>query len=575
MRKSRLTDELIRCGRDPIYFIDNHVKIRHPTRGLIPFKLFDCQHSLLESFISSRHNVVNKARQMGISELTAAFILWLIMFHSDQSVLVMATKAETAKNMIKKVLCGYQHLPRWLKFSELSENNKFSLAFSNGSWVKATTKSADAGRSEALSLLVIDEAAHIQGFDDIWVSIKPTVTAGGRVVMISTPNGVGNVFQRTYADAESGNSKDWRAHEFPWWLHPEHVHDLQDDPERPGRKTSSWYKQETSDLSDREKSQEYECSFLSSGDTFIAGELLIKIGERLSVPIDVQGDDKGLLIFQNKTQHGKYLLTADVARGDGRDKSSAHVFDIETMEQVAEYDGKISVDKFAKLICDLGWEYNKALLVVENLSVGFAVLEHVRLWKQPDTGAEGYPNVYFTDKTPGERGQALNAAYGVNNPKLVIGFTTSTKTRELAINKLEELLRLQKMHFRSKRTHSELQTFVWNGGKPEARSGANDDLVMAGAIAAWIRDTFIGTSYHTMELQAKILQSYSVSTRKNTEIHGASKDPTVVPRHAMGTFARVSPADIYRLRVQGQGGREVDVDLRQLIDGYRPKIFKG
>lgn len=572
MRKARFQDELVRCGRDPIYFIDNYVKIRHPVKGLIPFKLFDYQRQLLRDFLESRHNVINKGRQLGISELTAAFIVWLILFHPNQSVLVMATKADTAKNMVRKVRTAIKHLPRFIgTFSEMVEDNKLSIAMANGSWIKATTKSADAGRSEALSLLVVDEAAHIPGFDEIWTGIKPTVTAGGRVTMISTPNGVGNVFHRMFVEAEAGRS-GWKATTLYWWVHPEHIWDLRDDPERPGMKTSSWYEEETKGMSEREKAQEYECSFLASGATFITGEHLAQIAKSLSTPIDIQELDKGLHIFQRPVEGKRYLVAADVARGDGNDKSSAHVFDIETMDQVAEYDGRLPPDKYADLVCRLGWKYGKGLIVMENNSVGFACLEHVKSWEAPD-GSTGYPNVYFTNKQPDSKGEALHAGYGASNPKLVIGFTTSVKTRELMLNKLEELIRNRKINIKSKRALLELQTFVWNGGKPEARSGANDDLVMALALASWIRDTFIEVGYHTVQLQEKILQNYSLEKKDNTAIHGASKDPTVIPRHAMGTFARVSPADMYRMRVRPAAGRETEIDLRQLLD--RPKIYRG
>lgn len=573
MGSRRDEEELIRCGRDPIYFINNYVKIRHPTRGLILFRLFDFQRELLESFVGSRHNVVNKGRQMGISELTAAFILWMIMFYPSQSVLVMATKAETAKNMIKKVRTGFQNLPKWLQFSDLAEDNKLSLAFDNGSWVRATTKSADAGRSEALSLLVIDEAAHIKGFDEIWVSVKPTVTTGGRVTMISTPNGVGNVFHRTYAEAEAGTTTDWKSHSFPWWLHPEHIADLADDPECPGLKTSSWYRQETADLSDREKSQEYECSFLASGDTFVAGEILLKMDGTSSVPISVEEDDKGLLIFCHPVPGGQYLLSADVARGDSRDKCGCHLFAVETMAQDAEYNGRVPPDRYADLLCRLGWRYNKALLVVENNAVGLAVLEHVKLWEAPD-GSIGYPNVYFTDRTPDSRGQALSATMGNGNMKLVIGFTTSTKSRELAVNKMEELLRTQRMLIRSKRLIAELKTFVWNGAKPEARSGAFDDLVMAAALAAWIRDMFMHVAYHTAAYHEKVLGAFSLETKLNTSIDGASKDPNLKPGRSIGVFSRQNPADMYRMRIRAAAGKETDIDLRQLFD-RPPGIYKG
>ncbi len=561
MKKAQLIEEVVRCGKDPSYFINKYCKIRHPTRGLIPFKMFNYQEDLLDDFRFHRFNVILKSRQMGLSELAAAFVVWLILFHQNQSVLVMATKAETAKNMIKKVRTSLKHIPRWLMLTQITADNKLSIELGNGSFVKATTKSADAGRSEALSLLVVDEAAHIEGFDEIWTGLKPTVTAGGRIIMLSTPKGVGNVFHRTYADADAGLN-GYKTARLMWWLHPEHIDDLRDDPDRPGFKTSTWYANETRDLSNREKDQEYNCEFLSSGDTFLMGEQLRWIETILSEPISVENFDRGLRIFKMPVKHARYLLTADVARGDARDYSAAHVFDVETMEQVAEYCGRLKPDDFAALLNELGIRYENALLVVENNAVGIACLEHLKILQ--------YPNLYFTEKGPEMKGQNLSAAYGASDPRLIAGITTTSKNRELMLNKLEELIRTQKLLIRSKRLSTELQTFIWSNGRPEARSGTTDDLVMAAAIAAWIRDTFIQTSYSSLEARRAMLSSMTKHTVYNTDIPGASKDPRHVPRQSLGSFVRPHPLDTYRMRLStGQ-----ELDLRQLLD--RPlKIYSG
>ena len=73
--------EIVRCGKDPGYFIDNYVKISHPMKGLVPFKLYDFQDNLISDFNNNRFNVILKARQLGISTVTAAYICWMMNFH--------------------------------------------------------------------------------------------------------------------------------------------------------------------------------------------------------------------------------------------------------------------------------------------------------------------------------------------------------------------------------------------------------------------------------------------------------------------------------------------------------------
>ena len=102
---------------------------------------------------------------------------------------------------------------------KISVDNRTAFELNNGSQIKAGTTSGDAGRSEALSLLVIDEAAHVDGLEDLWTGLYPTLSTGGRCIALSTPNGVGNWFHKTYVDAESEN--DFHPINLPWDVHPD------------------------------------------------------------------------------------------------------------------------------------------------------------------------------------------------------------------------------------------------------------------------------------------------------------------------------------------------------------------
>ena len=150
LTKEEIVAEVIRAGKDPTYFINNYAKISHPQRGLIPFKTYGFQSDLLDTFQDNRFTVVLKARQLGISTISAAYIAWLMLFHRDKNVLVIATKFQTAANLVKKVKAIHKHLPDWLRISNISIDNRTSFELSNGSQIKASSTSSDAGRSEAL-----------------------------------------------------------------------------------------------------------------------------------------------------------------------------------------------------------------------------------------------------------------------------------------------------------------------------------------------------------------------------------------------------------------------------------------
>lgn len=545
MRKASVKEEILRCGRDPDYFIDKYVKIRHPTRGLIPFRTFDYQKRTVSFFHKKRFNVILKPRQMGFTEITSAFIVWLILFHPDASVLCLSTKAETAKNVIRRVRTALKNVPKWLLISDIQTDNKTSIELSNGSWVKSVAKSADAGRSEALTLLVIDEAAHIEGFDEIWTGLKPTVSAGGRIIMLSTPNGVGNVYHRIYEEALSGTN-DFNPIRVEWYEHPEHISDLTIDP-KSGKHTSSWFRKETKGLSAREIAQEYECEFLASGDTFFTVELMALVQAGLLPDF---GLDKGLQIFKDPVKGAQYVMGVDCATGKGADDGAAVVFEVVSMEQVAELNQKMMPNEFATKICELGLLFNNALMVIENNAVGLAIIEHVKL--------AAYPNLFYSKKgvKAGDRlGDAGNASEGSMSSNYVHGIMTLGPNRPFMLSKLEELIRLGAIKMHSQRFLGEMQTFIWNNGRPEARSGKHDDLIMAAALAAFVRDNLWGGVYNTPDLTKAMINAMHVVKPVNTQIHGASKSPDHVPIRAMGVFN--TPQKPYVMQMPN--GRYVDL----------------
>ena len=192
INKSNQIKEIVKCGKDPHYFFNSYLKIQHPVRGLIKFDTYGFQDTCIETFLDDRFSIILKSRQLGMSTLVAAYSVWLALFQKDKNILIIATKLSVAQNFITKVKTMVRSLPKWLFLPEITTNNKQLIEFSHGSSIKAIPTSEDAGRSEALSLLIIDEAAFVRNFDDLWMGLYPTISTGGRVIILSTPNGVGD-----------------------------------------------------------------------------------------------------------------------------------------------------------------------------------------------------------------------------------------------------------------------------------------------------------------------------------------------------------------------------------------------
>ena len=489
--KAIIAEEYKKCASDPIYFMRKYCMIQHPVRGKIPFHLYPFQEETLTEFKNHRYNIILKSRQTGISTLTAGFSLWKMLFNDDFNVLVIATKQEVAKNLVTKVRVMNSYLPSWLKLTTI-EDNKLSLRYSNGSQIKATSAAGDAGRSEALSLLVFDEAAFIDKIEEIWVSAQSTLSTGGNAIILSTPNGVGNFFHKTWVGAEEGTNgfNHIRLH---WSVHPERNQDWRDE-------------QETL-LGPKGAAQECDCDFVSSGDSVIEPQILQFYKETyVQEPVEKGGFDGNLWKWQYPNYNKSYIVVADVARGDSSDYSAAHVIDVEDSEQVAEYKGKLDTKDFGNFLVSLATEYNNALLVIENANIGWATIQQVI--------DRNYPNLYYMSKDlkyVDVEHQHSNR-YRAQDRGMVAGFSTTSRTRPLIISKLEEYVREKSVIIRSIRTIDELFTFIWMNGRAEAMRGYNDDLTMSLAISLWVRDTALRLRQEGIDLTKQAIDSISSHT---------------------------------------------------------------
>lgn len=487
--------ELQKCAQDPVYFLLNYAYIKHPTRGTIPFALYPRQKDLVGTFKQNRQVIINKSRQIGISTTIAGYVAWLIWYYKDQEVLVIATKKKVAANIIKKVKTILRHMPSFMKqLTYISVDNIFSVELLNGSRVEAISKTPDAGRSEGLSLLIIDEAAHIDTFEEIWRASRPTISTGGKVIICSTPKGSGGVFhdlckEAMITDKEGTPGKNGMVYiELPWQTVTEH-----DD---------SWFYNETKGLSSRDIRQEYLCSFVGSGDTVLDPETLDMISKEVSENKIYHKDlkHKMITIYREYNPKATYLLTGDTSRGDAGDYTGLQVWEVisrDEMYEAATLKDKLPYDKVADLVEHLYKLYKEPLIAIESNYLGVVVMSE--LYKK------GCNKVYYSMLKKDVDEYSSNESKE-EQLKKVPGFTTSKKTRDVAISIWERKMREGKCHIFSKLTLDEFTTFVWKRNptnvKAESQTGSHDDLVMSSVIANYIVETEFDkllASYSTLE----------------------------------------------------------------------------
>jgi hypothetical protein len=491
--KKIIAQEYIKCAKDPEYFMKKYCYIQHPTRGRILFNLYPFQGKVLHLFRDNQFLITLKSRHLGISTLAAGYSLWLMLFHKDKNVLALATTQATARNLVSKTMFMYDQLPKWLRLTAV-EKNKLSLRLKNGSKITAKSSNADAARSEAVSLLLIDEAAFIDNIEETFTAAQQTLATGGQCMALSTPNGIGNWFHQTWDKAESGENS-FLPVKLPWTVHPE--------------RNQTWRDQQDRDLGPRMAGQECDCDFLASGDTvFEPDDMLFYEQTYLKEPLEKRGVDTNLWIWEGVDYTKSYMVVADVARGDSADYSAFHIFDVETATQVGEYKGKLSPKDYGNVLVAIATEYNEALLVVENANIGWATIEQIM--------ERQYSNIYYSSTSQMETVESYMSKF--ERDKLVPGFTMSVRTRPLVVAKMIEYIRERGVTIQSKRLIGEMRVFVWKNGKPQAQAGYNDDLLIACATALYVRDTALRLRQQGMDLARAQLSSFQNLNAQNKGI---------------------------------------------------------
>ena len=203
-------------------------------------------------------------------------------------------------------------------------------------------------------------------------------------------------------------------------------------------------------MSKRQIAQELLCDFVASGETFLQSENLEWIRDMVREPQDRWGDDNNIWVWQYPMSSHKYIISADVSRGDAKDFSTFHVIDVDTDEVVAEYKGKIPPDRFGELLEWTGKKYYNALICPENNTFGYTTVMKLK--------DMGYPNLYYESS----RG-FLIGNYTASQDNKVPGFSTQGKSRVQILSKLEEVIRNRSIRIYSSRLYDELKTFIWKG----------------------------------------------------------------------------------------------------------------
>jgi hypothetical protein len=442
--------EYQRCMADPVYFTKTYVKIVHVDRGLVPFGLYPYQENMFNHFNDNRFSIVLAPRQVGKSASAIIYLLWYALFHSEKTIAILANKGATAREMLARITLALENIPFFLQ-PGTKVLNKGSIVFSNNSEILAAATSSSSIRGKSVALLMLDEFAFVENASTFYTATYPVIVSGKntKVIVTSTPNGVGNMFHKLWEGAVQGTS-DYKPFQVDW-------------RDVPGR-DEEWKRQTIANTSELQFDQEFNCSFLGSGSTLISSNCLLALQG-----IEAAKSQYGIKYYYDPVEDHDYIMTVDVSKGRGQDYSTFTVFDVSTMpfKTVCTYrDNLISPLIYPELIVRAAKQYNNAMVVIENNDAGQVVCNAVYYEYE-------YDNMF------------VSSAVKSNG----IGVMMTKRVKRIGCSNLKDLIESGKLEVCDMDTIVELSTFEPHGDSYAARGSTHDDMVMNLVMFSWFVST--------------------------------------------------------------------------------------
>lgn len=454
VKTGKQLEEVAKCRLNPFYFIHNYIRITHQMKGDIPFAMYPFQAAIMTGWLRHQATCLLKPRQMGMSTLVAAYLLWMWTFHPNKDLLLVSIKQSTARALMRRVKFMYNHLPDYLKMEVVNGGARGSVGTAdmmvgaNGSTLEMVGSTQDAGRSGSYSLVVFDEAAFQRFADTTFGAAGPaTLNNGGQLIVLSTAFGVGNFFHKTYTGGISGEN-GFHSQRLKWQHHPDY--------------TQEWHDQQLSLLGRLRTAQEIDCNFLQSGyNVFDMGKIRA-IEDRIRELEPDRREDGRLLLYEKPIAGVPYWLSADVASGRARDSSAFSIMYNQGGKGIEAgcFKGKLGVRDFGNLMMKVGTEYNMATLAPEINAIGEGVMATIQ-------GAY-YPNVYHTVSNVLRLGDYSDNDRAFSD---VMGWLTTSKTRSEIITGLDDDLSDETLELNNPFFVGEANSFVYGANNRAAAMG--------------------------------------------------------------------------------------------------------
>jgi hypothetical protein len=453
--------EFQKCAKDPIYFMENYIRIVSLDEGLVPFKMYDFQRHIVRTIHDNRFTICKLPRQSGKSTTTVSYLLHYALFNPNSNIAILANKSSTARDILGRVQLAYENLPKWLQQGVINWN-KGNIELENKSVIVAAATSSSAIRGGSYNIIFLDEFAFVPAniAEMFFSAVYPTISAGTKtkMIIVSTPYGM-NQFYKLWTDAENKRN-DYVPIEVHW-------------SEVPGR-DEKWKEATIRNTSPEQFQQEFECEFLGSVNTLISPAKIKNMA--YNDPIQ---SNAGLDVYEDPKKGNTYVCTVDVARGVSKDYSAFVILDVTQMpfKIVAKFrNNEIRPLLFPHTIEKVCKAFNHAHVLVETNDLGQQIAEALQFELE-------YDNLLMTTQR-GRAGQILGAGFSGRGSGFGVKMTKQIK--KIGCANIKTLIESDKILINDFNIIEEMSTFIRKGQSWQADDGNTDDLMMCLVIFGWL-----------------------------------------------------------------------------------------
>lgn len=455
----RIDPKLLEKLKDPKFYLENFTKIKTKQVGkLAPFILSEAQKDLFNTVNKHARVVILKARQIGFSTAMVGWMYHSTIMNPGTTTAIIGYNSDLTSELLDKVKTFYKTTPAQLR-PTIHYNTKHEISFPRmDSKILVLPSTENVGRGYTLSNVLATEVSSWEKAEEKMITLEASVPIGGKIVIESSPKGVGNYYHRMWMI-----DNDYVKKEYGWkWGYTfEEIEIIRRRMNNP-----------------QKFAQEYLCTFLSSGRPVFDPNIMLEQRKNILEVGDTFKDFDGkehtvkvendLTIYTEPTKEDFFAVGVDISEGvAGGDYSVATIFNRRTGEQVAFYRGMIPPDRFGEKLNVWGRKFNNALMVVEVNNHGLTTLTVLR--------QKLYPTMYFRP--------ARFEGIGITTTNK-LGWRTTKASRPLLIDEFAQACRDKALIIHSKEILNEMSVYVYdNNGDMVSQPGFMDDCIFSAGIA--------------------------------------------------------------------------------------------